>query len=52
MHTFSATEPQWGFTALAPRARLLDPAAGFLRPDGALLLRATCRPVAEPGGGL
>ena len=43
-HTFTAEEAQFGFTCFAARAQLLDPAAGLRRPDGTLLIRASCLP--------
>ena len=49
-HTFCGAEPQYGFTSFAPRSTLLDPAAGFLRPDGSLLLRAACIALGSGGG--
>ena len=44
-HTFDPLEPQYGFTTLISRSELLDPAAGFLRDDGGVLLRASLVPM-------
>ena len=42
-HEFSATEPQYGFTCLMPRGKMLDPAQGFLHPDGSVVVHAVLR---------
>jgi len=44
-HMFTPAEPQWGFTSFVSRASLLDPAQGFLRPDGSVLIRAAVTPL-------
>ncbi|KXZ54803.1 hypothetical protein GPECTOR_4g874 [Gonium pectorale] len=39
-HSFNTGDPDWGFSRMLPLSELNDEESGFLRPDGALVIRA------------